>query len=324
MSSYDPRMFARRIAALGVVVLAFVVPLTMAAPAVPAANAPVSLAVPQSTGFAVLGHDCGSIQENVFVTQFDTSASYTNGYPQGDAYIWTNCSCGKDCSTTYKDWVSLTWDFRAAMVTYAVLPSAPSVNPTLSLTDSHGNEIYNQSNHAYLVLAPGFVPAPRVAGASPASAPQGTTIAISGTGFTGATALAFGTHAANFTINSDTSITAIAPAVKTGTVDIFVTGPGGASLANPSDKFTFTRTPRIASVSPSSGTADGGTKITIKGDNFIGATSVYIGSAAAFHVVNAHTITAVTPPGPDSGVTVAVTVISPYGTSNAATFRYTN
>jgi hypothetical protein len=289
-----------------------------------AANPPVALVVPQSTAFTVLGHDCGSIQEHNFITQFDTSSGYTNGYPDGDAYIWTNCSCGKDCSTTYKAWVSVIWDFTATLVTYTVLASPPTVNPTLSLFDTHGNQIYNQSNSAYLVLAAGFVPAPRVAGVSPKSAPQGTTLAISGTGFTGATAVTFGRHAASFTVNSDTSITAIAPAVSTGSVNVIVTGPGGHSVRNPGDEFTFTLTPRIGSLSPTSGTADGGTKVTITGDNFTGATSVFIGGSASFKVVNVHTITALTPPGPDSGVTVSVTVTSPYGTSNAASFLYTN
>jgi hypothetical protein len=315
-------MVRRLMATFAAVLLALMASLAIAPPAM-AASPPVSLLVPQSTGFKVLGHDCGSIQEYAFMTKFDTSSGYTKGYPDGDAYIWTTCSCGRGCSTTYKAWLSLIWDFRATMVTYTVLTSPPAVNPTLSLFDSHGNQIYNQLNRAYLVLAAGFVPAPRVAGASPTSAPQGTTITIRGTGFTGATAVAFGKYAASFTITSDTSITAIAPAVKTGSVDVIVTGPGGASVKNPGDRFTFTLTPRIASLSPTSGTADGGTTVTITGDNFTGATLVVIGGSATFRVVNTHTIAAISPPGPDSG-TVYVTVTSGYGTSNPGTFLYTN
>jgi hypothetical protein len=287
-----------------------------------AANPPVSLVVPQSTAFAVLGHDCGSINEDNFITQFDTTAGYTHGYPDGDAYLWTNCSCGKDCSTVFKAWVSTIWDFTGALVTDTVLPVPPSTNPTLSLTDAYGNQIYNQTNHAYLVLAAGYIPSPRVAAVSPSSAPQGTTISISGTGFTGATAVSFGRHVATFTVNSDTSITAIAPAVKTGTIDVSVTGPGGTGLKNPVDRFTFTLTPRIASMSPTSGTTDGGTKVTIKGDNFSAVTSVYIGTAASFTVVSAHTITAITPPGPDSNVSVPVYVYSSYGYSNSVSYLY--
>jgi hypothetical protein len=289
-----------------------------------AANPAVQLLVPQSTAYAALGHSCGYVQENTFITHFNTSSGYTKGYPDGDAYLQTRCGCGRFCSITYTAWVAVIWDFTAALVTSTVLAAPPSVNPTLSLFDSHGNQIYNQSNRAYLVLAAGFVPAPRVAGVSPASAPQGTTLTISGTGFTGATSVDFGKHAANFTINSDTSITAIAPAVRTGTVDVIITGPGGVSGKNQGDRFTFTLTPRIASLNPTSGTADGGTKVTIRGDNFTGATSVFFGSPATFKVVNSHTITAITPPGPDSGITVSVWVTSAYGTSNTASYMYTN
>src|SRR5579871_1310978 len=99
------------------------------------ASTPISLVVPQSNAFAVLGHSCGGIQENVFGSQFDPST----GYPDGDAYVWTTCSAGGrgGHSTTYSAWLSATWDFTGAMVTDAVLTVAPSTNPTLSVLDAH-------------------------------------------------------------------------------------------------------------------------------------------------------------------------------------------
>jgi IPT/TIG domain-containing protein len=277
-----------------------------------ASTSPVSLVVPQATAFTVLGHSCGGIRERNYVSQFDPAT----GYPDGDAYLTTSCSCGKACSTTYKAWVSTTWDFTAALVSYAVLSATPTVNPTLSVFDSHGNHIYNRSTFAYLVLAPGFIPAPRVAGLAPASAPQGTSITITGTGFTGATAVAFGLYSAvSFTVNGATSITAIAPAVRTGTVPVRVTGPGGTSAKTSRDLFTFTLRPRISSLSPSSGSADGGTQVTISGVNFAGATVVQFGGvAASFKVISATSITAFSPSAGDP-VTVDVTVSSSYGTS---------
>ena len=55
----------------------------------------------------------------------------------------------------------------------------------------------------------------------------GTLVTITGTGFTSATAVDFGTMpATNFTVVSDNSITADSPA-GTGTVDVTVTTPGG-------------------------------------------------------------------------------------------------
>ena len=45
-----------------------------------ASAAPVSLVLPQSTAFAILGHSCGGIQEKAYVTGFDA----VSGYPTGD------------------------------------------------------------------------------------------------------------------------------------------------------------------------------------------------------------------------------------------------
>ena len=83
---------------------------------------------------------------------------------------------------------------------------------------------------------------PEITKISPDSGPPagGTKITITGSGFTGASAVHFGTTAAqNFTVDSDTSITATSPA-GIGTVDIAVTIPGGTSTATAADKFTYT------------------------------------------------------------------------------------
>jgi hypothetical protein len=67
----------------------------------------------------------------------------------------------------------------------------------------------------------------------------GTSVTITGTNFTGATAVAFGsTAAASFTVNSETSITAVSPA-GSGNVDVTVTTPKGTSKANSGDVFRY-------------------------------------------------------------------------------------
>jgi PKD repeat protein len=69
----------------------------------------------------------------------------------------------------------------------------------------------------------------------------GTPVVLTGSGFTGATAVEFGTvPALSFVVNSDTSIDAISPANTTGTVDIAVTTAGGTSPASSADLFTYT------------------------------------------------------------------------------------
>lgn len=178
------------------------------------------------------------------------------------------------------------------MVTYSTVASAPSVNPTLSVYEAHGNNLYNQSNQAFVTLAPGYVPSPRVSGMSPSSAPQGSTVTITGTGFTGATGVQFGSSmAADFTVVNDTLINVVAPAKRTGTVDVRVLGPGGISATNPSDVFTFTFNPRVSGLSPNHGSADGGTSVTISGVNFTRTTAVAFGGIPArFKILNDTTI----------------------------------
>ena len=90
------------------------------------------------------------------------------------------------------------------------------------------------------------VPAPAVTGFLPASGPVGTSVTLTGTGFSGATAVAFsGAAAASFSVASATQITATVPAgATTGT--IAVTTPGGTGTSATS--FTVTVLPAAPTV----------------------------------------------------------------------------
>ncbi|HEY3923747.1 MAG TPA: IPT/TIG domain-containing protein [Acidothermaceae bacterium] len=83
--------------------------------------------------------------------------------------------------------------------------------------------------------------APVVTSISPSSGPKagGTSVTITGTGFTGATTVRFGSVAATFRLTSSTKITAVAPAQSAGTRDISVKTPGGISAAVTADRFTY-------------------------------------------------------------------------------------
>jgi hypothetical protein len=85
------------------------------------------------------------------------------------------------------------------------------------------------------------VPPPTITGISPANGPEAgrTAITVSGTDFTGATGVKFGaTNATSFTVNSDTSLTAVSPG-GTGTVDVSVATPNGTSTNGAPDRFTY-------------------------------------------------------------------------------------
>ncbi|MFE9993952.1 IPT/TIG domain-containing protein, partial [Streptomyces avermitilis] len=163
---------------------------------------------------------------------------------------------------------------------------------------------------------------PTLTSLSPTSGPAagGTVVTLTGTGFTGVTAVTFGgTPATSFTVNSNTQITATAPAHVAGTAAVTVTGPGGTSNSLP---FTYIPVPVVIALSPSSGPATGGTSVTIIGTGFTGATAVKFGAtnATSFTVLSNNVITAVSPPGAG---TVQVTVVTPGGTSNGAAYNYT-
>lgn len=80
--------------------------------------------------------------------------------------------------------------------------------------------------------------------------------------------------------------------------------------------------PTVSSITPASGTALGGTPVTISGANFDGVSSVSIGGVAAtsINVVSPTQITALTPPHVQGVVDVAVTTPGGTGTGSG---RYT-
>jgi IPT/TIG domain/Calx-beta domain len=86
-----------------------------------------------------------------------------------------------------------------------------------------------------------FVATPTVTGVNPASGPTtgGTSVTITGTSLTGASAVDFGgTAAASFSVDSDTSISAVSPAHSAGAIDVTVTTAGGTSESR-AKEFTF-------------------------------------------------------------------------------------
>ena len=172
-----------------------------------------------------------------------------------------------------------------------------------------------------------YVTAPAVTAVSPTSGPElgGTSVTITGTDFTGTTAVDFGsTLSPSFTVNSDSQIVAIAPAGSPGPVDVTVTTAGGISAISNADQFTFAAAPVVTSISPAIGPDTGGTSVTINGSQFNGATAVDFGTtpAKSFAINSASQIIAVAPAGTVG--TVDVSVVTPGGASaSSAADQYT-
>ncbi len=170
-------------------------------------------------------------------------------------------------------------------------------------------------------------PVPGISGISPTAGPltSGNSVVITGTGFATATAVNFGTQpAVSFHVDSNTQITAVAPAAPGGvpaTNDITVTSSGGTTATGTADTYTWDPVPSISGVSPPQGVAGGGATITVTGTGFTqdraGQTHVFVGSNAATSVAvngSGTQLTATVPAASASG-TVDVTATTPGGTS---------
>ncbi len=90
---------------------------------------------------------------------------------------------------------------------------------------------------------------PAVSSIAPSSGPGGTSVVITGSGFTAAVEVDFGTTAASsFHVDSDTQITATSPGHSAGTVDVTVTAQGTSGTSS-ADQFTYAGR-SLAPVSP--------------------------------------------------------------------------
>ncbi len=171
------------------------------------------------------------------------------------------------------------------------------------------------------------LPAPAVASISPesGSVEGGTPVTITGSGFVaGATVQIGGVTASDVEVVSEAELTAVTGGHAAGPADVIVTTPDGESSGGPIFTYAITGAPTIASISPASGPAEGGTLVTITGSGFIaGSTTVTIGGEAAgsIEVLSETELTAVTPahaPGTDE-----VAVITPNGeTTSGPTYEY--
>jgi hypothetical protein len=162
-----------------------------------------------------------------------------------------------------------------------------------------------------------YAPAPTITSFNPLSGGAGTVVNITGTNFSGATQVRFGSApASSFTVTSPTTTSAVVGAGATG--NVFVTTPGGT--ANSINQiFTFIPAPTITSFTPISATS--GATVTITGTNFTGTIAVSFGGIAAqsFTVNSATSISAVV----GTGASGNISVTTAGGTVTMAGFTYT-
>ncbi|MGW5332789.1 IPT/TIG domain-containing protein [Streptomyces bauhiniae] len=207
--------------------------------------------------------------------------------------------------------------FTVNSATQITAVSPPRAAGPVAVTVIHPTGNSNSVTFTYVVAQ-----VPQVTGVSPANGPTagGTTVVLTGTGFSGATAVTFGgVPATSFLVNSATQITAVTPPGVPGSAEVRVSTPGGTSA--PDTFFFYAAPPTLQSGDPVQGPTAGGTVVTLNGTNLLNAGAVLFGAtnATSFTVVSATQITASAPPGTGS---VPITVVTPGGTSNALTFTY--
>lgn len=172
-------------------------------------------------------------------------------------------------------------------------------------------------------------PAPTVTHVSPASGPTagGTTVTVTGTNLTGATAVDFGTvPGSNISVNrSGTQLTVTAPPGSEGTVDITVATPSGTSTTGAADRYSYMPPPAVALVMPPDAPANVGYHLTfIVGQNFTQVTTVSFGTTpTVFAVLSSVVILAVVPPEPSGTVDVRVTTLFGGTSPSVAADRFT-
>jgi len=146
----------------------------------------------------------------------------------GSSFISTFMSWADSHGVGYLAWTWDTWGTCGALIS------------SYSGTPANAYATWVQVHYASLVSST----SPTVASVVPNSGPaaRGTSVTITGTNLTGATAVMFGgTAAATFTVTDATHIAATSPA-GSGTVDVTVTTPSGTSATSSADKFTYVLT----------------------------------------------------------------------------------
>lgn len=164
-------------------------------------------------------------------------------------------SCGVDNTCTIDS------DTHITVVTPAENPSDASAAVPVDITVTTPNGTSTKSSADLFTYIP---PSPTVSSVDPSGglSSGGTSVTINGTGFTGATSVAFGSAAIQCssgdtcTINNDgTQMTVTSPAESSsdaiGPVDVTVTTAGGTSPKNSADQFTYANPPADPSADPS-------------------------------------------------------------------------
>jgi hypothetical protein len=248
-----------------------------------------------------------------------TSLSRTSGPVSGGTQVTvTGTGFSTVASVKFGTTTATSFTVRSATQLEATAPVHAAGTARISVTTPGGTTPATGAD-----LYDFTVPAPEVSAISPANGPAtgGTTVTVSGTGFTGTTTVFFGSaKGKTVSVNAGgTQLSVKSPAgTSGGSVAVRVVTPEGESAAVTADLFGYGPTgPTITSLSRTSGPVAGGTKVTITGTGFTTVTYVKFGTttAGAFTVKSATQITATSPA--HAAGQVRISVVTAAGTTPA-------
>ena len=228
------------------------------------------------------------------------------------------------------------FDYVSVTGTQIQIVAAPFDNPTVDTATLPVavHTIAGQSNsmnatYAGIPTVTGVVAtAGLTAGKSAGPDTGGTPIHLSGTGFASQVfALVFSDALGPFSVGtqyqvnatSDTDLTSKTVAQNPGLVDVEACTVTACSVASPADNRVDAfmlyppGDPKVESITPASGPADGGTMVTINGENLGCVTGVYFGKVPAEKFSNPIALL-------DCGTTTQITVDAPPGTAGRSVF----
>ena len=148
------------------------------------------------------------------------------------------------------------------------------------------------------------------------SSEGGTDVVVKGTGFLPGATVTIGGAASAVEVISETEIEAVTPAHASGLEEVVVSTVDGESTGGPG--YTYVSPllppapppppPMVSSISPVSGSSEGGTKVLVTGTGFLrGATVAIGGAASAVEVISETELEAVTRPNAPGSDEVVVT-----------------
>jgi len=174
-------------------------------------------------------------------------------------------------------------------------------------------------------------PLPELTNISPSSGSTagGTVVTVTGSGFSGATDVRFGGKSGTgLTVIDNRQLTIISPPNSAGTVGLSVINPARSGTSGGSATvFRYEiPVPKLTGISPSSGSAGGGTVVTIMGSGFSGTKNVRFGekSGTSLTVIDDSQLTIISPAHSPGSIPISITNANGEGGSlgPSTMFRY--